>query len=178
MTDGSHFARERLIAFTPWHRDAVSPFLDCRSRSHRFSARITGYAHAGVDPEIMGVGPIHAVRKLLDRTEMKISDFDLSESNEAFASQACAVARELGFPDEQTNPNGGAIALGHPIGATGSILTVKAIHELARWRNMHFQRWSTTCARSSARLPLSMKRWPRVSAARSRRSRFCGSCAA
>jgi acetyl-CoA C-acetyltransferase len=94
--------------------------------------RITGYAHAGVDPEIMGVGPIHAVRGLLDRTEMKISDFDLIESNEAFASQACAVARELGFPDEQTNPNGGAIALGHPIGATGSILTVKAIHELAR----------------------------------------------
>jgi acetyl-CoA C-acetyltransferase len=95
-------------------------------------ARIIGYAHAGVDPEIMGVGPIHAVRGLLDRTGMKISDFDVIESNEAFASQACAVARELGFPDEQTNPNGGAIALGHPIGATGSILTVKAIHELAR----------------------------------------------
>ena len=80
----------------------------------------------------MGIGPVDAVRKLLARTGLKISDFDVIESNEAFAAQACAVARELGFPSERTNPNGGAIALGHPVGATGAILVTKAVYELAR----------------------------------------------
>jgi acetyl-CoA C-acetyltransferase len=95
-------------------------------------ARITGYAHAGVEPSLMGIGPIPAVRKLLEHLELKASDFDVVESNEAFASQACAVSRELGLSDARTNPNGGAIALGHPVGATGAIILVKAMYELQR----------------------------------------------
>lgn len=95
-------------------------------------ARIIGYAHSGVDPSEMGIGPILAVRSLLQRTGLKVRDFDVIESNEAFAAQACAVADELHFDPAKTNPNGGAIALGHPIGATGAILMVKAIHELKR----------------------------------------------
>jgi acetyl-CoA C-acetyltransferase len=95
-------------------------------------ARIVGYGHVGVDPEIMGVGPIGAVRKLLERTGLKVEDFDVVESNEAFASQACAVSKDLGFDPAKVNPNGGAIALGHPVGATGAIITVKALYELQR----------------------------------------------
>ncbi|MBY0533172.1 MAG: beta-ketothiolase BktB [Xanthobacteraceae bacterium] len=95
-------------------------------------ARVLGYAHAGVEPEVMGVGPIKAVRNLLEKINAKVGDFDVIESNEAFAAQACAVSRELGFASEKTNPNGGAIALGHPVGATGVILTTKAIYELKR----------------------------------------------
>jgi acetyl-CoA C-acetyltransferase len=95
-------------------------------------ARIIGYAHAGVDPSIMGIGPVPAVRNLLEKTGLKASDFDVIESNEAFAAQACAVSRELGLSSERTNPNGGAIALGHPVGATGAIILVKAMYELAR----------------------------------------------
>ncbi|WP_243368817.1 beta-ketothiolase BktB [Microvirga solisilvae] len=95
-------------------------------------ARIVGYAHAGVEPGEMGIGPVPAVRNLLKKTGMKIGDFDVIESNEAFAAQACAVANELGFDPERVNPNGGAIALGHPVGATGTILTVKAAYELSR----------------------------------------------
>jgi acetyl-CoA C-acetyltransferase len=95
-------------------------------------ARVLGYAHAGVEPEVMGVGPIKAVRNLLEKINLKVGDFDVIESNEAFASQACAVSRELGFASEKTNPNGGAIALGHPVGATGVILTTKAVYELKR----------------------------------------------
>jgi acetyl-CoA C-acetyltransferase len=95
-------------------------------------ARIVGYGHVGVDPEIMGVGPIGAVRKLLERTGLEIDDFDVVESNEAFASQACAVSKDLGFDPAKVNPNGGAIALGHPVGATGAIITVKALYELQR----------------------------------------------
>lgn len=94
--------------------------------------RILGYTHAGVDPKVMGLGPIPAVRRLLERTGLSIGDFDVVESNEAFASQCEAVSRELGLDPERTNPNGGAIALGHPIGATGAILLVKTIYELAR----------------------------------------------
>jgi acetyl-CoA C-acetyltransferase len=105
---------------------------ELKRRQAKPMARIVGYAHAGVDAEVMGVGPIDAVRKLLDRTAMKVGDFDVIESNEAFAAQACAVARELGFPAERTNPNGGAIALGHPVGATGAILVTKALYELER----------------------------------------------
>jgi len=95
-------------------------------------ARIIGYAHAGVRPEVMGIGPVPAVQNLLKRTGLKASDFDVIESNEAFAAQALAVSQELGFDPAIVNPNGGAIALGHPVGATGAILTVKALYQLER----------------------------------------------
>ena len=95
-------------------------------------ARILGYAHAGVRPEVMGIGPVPAVQNLLAKTGLKASDFDVIESNEAFASQALAVSKELGFDPTRVNPNGGAIALGHPVGATGAIITVKALYELER----------------------------------------------
>lgn len=95
-------------------------------------ARILGYAHAGVRPEVMGIGPVPAVQNLLAKTGLKASDFDVIESNEAFASQALAVSKELGFDHARVNPNGGAIALGHPVGATGAIITVKALYELER----------------------------------------------
>jgi len=95
-------------------------------------ARVLGYAHAGVRPEVMGIGPIPAVRNLLDRAGLSASDFDVVESNEAFAAQALAVSNDLGFDPARVNPNGGAIALGHPVGATGAIITVKALYELER----------------------------------------------
>ncbi len=95
-------------------------------------ARVLGYAHAGVRPEVMGIGPIPAVRNLLDRTGLSPEDFDVVESNEAFAAQALAVSKDLGFDGAKVNPNGGAIALGHPVGATGAIITVKALYELER----------------------------------------------
>jgi acetyl-CoA C-acetyltransferase len=95
-------------------------------------ARVLGYAHAGVRPEVMGIGPIPAVEKLLERTGLSAADFDVIESNEAFAAQALAVNKALGLDAARVNPNGGAIALGHPVGATGAILTVKAMHELER----------------------------------------------
>ena len=95
-------------------------------------ARILGYAHAGVRPEVMGIGPIPAVQTLMQRTGLSVSDFDVIESNEAFAAQALAVNKALGFDPAKVNPNGGAIALGHPVGATGCILAVKALYELER----------------------------------------------
>ncbi|WP_300514568.1 acetyl-CoA C-acyltransferase family protein [Aliiroseovarius sp.] len=95
-------------------------------------ARVIGYAHAGVRPEVMGIGPIPAVEMLLKRTGLAVEDFDVIESNEAFAAQAIAVNRGLGLDTDKVNPNGGAIALGHPVGATGAILTVKAMYELER----------------------------------------------
>lgn len=95
-------------------------------------ARVLGYAHAGVRPEVMGIGPIPAVQSLLKRTGLKIEDFDVIESNEAFAAQALAVNKALGLDPAKVNPNGGAIALGHPVGATGAILVVKALYELER----------------------------------------------
>ncbi len=95
-------------------------------------ARVLGYALAGVRPDIMGIGPIPAVRKLLERIGMGVEDFDLIESNEAFAAQALAVNKSLGFDTSKVNPNGGAIALGHPVGATGAILAIKAMYELER----------------------------------------------
>ena len=95
-------------------------------------ARILGYAHAGVRPDVMGIGPVPAVQNLLARTGLSASEFDVIESNEAFAAQACAVNKELGLDPAKVNPNGGAIALGHPVGATGAILTVKALYELER----------------------------------------------
>lgn len=94
--------------------------------------RILGYAHAGVRPEVMGIGPVPAVANLLVKTKLTVDDFDVIESNEAFAAQALAVSNELGFDPARVNPNGGAIALGHPVGATGAIITVKAMYELER----------------------------------------------
>ena len=95
-------------------------------------ARLVAYAHAGVDPKYMGIGPVPAVKKVMERAGLKVADMDVIESNEAFAAQACAVAKDLGFDLKKVNPNGGAIALGHPIGATGAILMVKAVYELQR----------------------------------------------
>jgi acetyl-CoA C-acetyltransferase len=95
-------------------------------------ARVLGYAHAGVRPEVMGIGPVPAVEKLLARIGLTADDFDMIESNEAFAAQALAVNKGLGLDAARVNPNGGAIALGHPVGATGALLTVKAMYELER----------------------------------------------
>ncbi|MGH8727917.1 MAG: acetyl-CoA C-acyltransferase family protein [Burkholderiales bacterium] len=95
-------------------------------------ARMVAYAHSGIDPKVMGLGPVNAVKKVMEKAGRKISDLDLIESNEAFAAQAMGVAKELGLDKDRVNPNGGAIALGHPIGATGCILTIKALYELQR----------------------------------------------
>ena len=95
-------------------------------------ARLVSYAHAGVDPLYMGMGPVPATRIALERAGLKIADIDVIEANEAFAAQACAVAQELQLDAEKVNPNGSGISLGHPIGATGALITVKALHELKR----------------------------------------------
>lgn len=95
-------------------------------------ARILGYAHAGVRPEVMGIGPVPAVEALMKRIDMRVDQFDVIESNEAFAAQALAVNKGLGLDPAKVNPNGGAIALGHPVGATGAIITVKTLYELDR----------------------------------------------
>jgi len=95
-------------------------------------ARMLGYAHAGVEPQVMGLGPIPAVKRVFEKTGLKPGDMDVVESNEAFAVQAMAVTKDLGLDPAKVNPNGGAVALGHPIGATGAILTVKALYELQR----------------------------------------------
>ena len=95
-------------------------------------ARLVAYAHAGVEPNVMGLGPIPAVRRVFEKSGLKPADMDVIESNEAFAAQAMAVTKDLGLDPARVNPNGGAVALGHPIGATGCILTVKALYELER----------------------------------------------
>ena len=95
-------------------------------------AKIIGYGHAGVEPSEMGIGPVPAVKNMLDRIGMSIEAFDIIESNEAFAAQACAVSQALRLDPKKVNPNGGAIALGHPIGATGTIIALKLVHELHR----------------------------------------------
>ena len=95
-------------------------------------ARLLGYAIAGVRHEVMGIGPVPAVTKLLEKVDMTADQFDVIESNEAFAAQACAVNAGLGLDTSKVNPNGGAIALGHPIGATGAILSIKTLYELER----------------------------------------------
>jgi acetyl-CoA C-acetyltransferase len=94
--------------------------------------RLVAYSHVGVEPRYMGIGPVPAVRAVLAKAGLALSDIDVFEVNEAFAAQALAVARDLGLPDDKTNPNGSGVGLGHPIGATGAILTVKALYELAR----------------------------------------------
>jgi len=95
-------------------------------------ARLVAYAHAGVEPAYMGMGPVPATRKALERAGLTVADLDVIESNEAFAAQACAVSAELGFDRDKTNPNGSGISLGHPVGATGAILVTKLVHELQR----------------------------------------------
>jgi len=95
-------------------------------------ARLVAYAHAGVEPQLMGLGPIPAVKRVFEKAGLKPADMDVVESNEAFAAQAMAVTKDLGLDPAKVNPNGGAVALGHPIGATGCILTVKALYELSR----------------------------------------------
>jgi acetyl-CoA C-acetyltransferase len=94
--------------------------------------RLVAYAHAGVEPKYMGIGPVPAVRLVLEKAGLKVDDIDVFEVNEAFAAQALAVVRDLGLPEDRTNPNGSGVSLGHPIGATGCILTVKALYELKR----------------------------------------------
>jgi acetyl-CoA C-acetyltransferase len=95
-------------------------------------ARLVAYGHAGVDPAYMGIGPVPATRKALERAGLTVADLDVIESNEAFAAQACAVSRELGFDPAKVNPNGSGISLGHPVGATGAIITTKLAYELHR----------------------------------------------
>ncbi|AHB04847.1 MULTISPECIES: beta-ketothiolase BktB [Pandoraea] len=101
-------------------------------RGARPMARLVSYAHAGVDPKIMGIGPVPATRAALARAGLTVDDLDVIEANEAFAAQACAVSSELKLDPAKVNPNGSGISLGHPIGATGALITVKAIHELQR----------------------------------------------
>jgi acetyl-CoA C-acetyltransferase len=103
-----------------------------RARNLTPMAKILGWGHAGVDPEIMGIGPVQAVPIALERAGLTLDQIDVIESNEAFAAQACAVANELGYDPAKVNPNGSGIALGHPVGATGAIITVKAMYELQR----------------------------------------------
>ncbi|MDF6450837.1 3-oxoadipyl-CoA thiolase, partial [Escherichia coli] len=95
-------------------------------------ARLVSYGYAGVDPKIMGIGPVPATRKALERAGLSVKDLDVIEANEAFAAQDCAVTKELGLDPAKVNPNGSGISLGHPIGATGALITVKALHELQR----------------------------------------------
>lgn len=100
-------------------------------------AKIIGWGHAGVEPSVMGLGPVKAVPVALARAGLSLDQMDVIESNEAFAAQACGVAKELGFDPAKTNPNGSGISLGHPIGATGAILTIKAAYELKRTSGKH-----------------------------------------
>src|SRR5262249_62268007 len=93
---------------------------------------VVASGHGGVEPKYMGIGPVPAVRAVLERAKLRVGDLDVIEVNEAFAAQALAVVRDLGLPADRTNVNGSGISLGHPIGATGCILTVKALHELER----------------------------------------------
>ena len=95
-------------------------------------ARLVAYAHAGVDPKYMGIGPVPATQLALKKAGLTVADLDVIEANEAFAAQACAVSRDLGLDPAKVNPNGSGISLGHPIGATGALITVKALHELQR----------------------------------------------
>jgi acetyl-CoA C-acetyltransferase len=105
---------------------------EAERRGLRPMARLVGYSHAGVEPKYMGIGPVPAVKSLLERTGLTVEDLDVIELNEAFAAQVIAVMRDLGLPADKTNPNGSGISLGHPVSATGCILTVKALYELER----------------------------------------------
>ena len=103
-----------------------------QARGLKPMARLVAYAHTGVDPKYMGIGPVSATQLALKKAGLTVNDLDVIEANEAFAAQACAVSRDLGFDPAKVNPNGSGISLGHPIGATGALLTVKAVYELQR----------------------------------------------
>jgi len=103
-----------------------------QARGAKPLARLVAYAHAGVDPKYMGIGPVPATQLALKKAGLTVNDLDVIEANEAFAAQACAVTRDLGLDPAKVNPNGSGISLGHPIGATGALITVKALHELQR----------------------------------------------
>jgi acetyl-CoA C-acetyltransferase len=103
-----------------------------KARGAKPLARLVAYAHAGVDPKYMGIGPVPATQLALKKAGLTVNDLDVIEANEAFAAQACAVTRDLGLDPAKVNPNGSGISLGHPIGATGTLITVKALHELQR----------------------------------------------
>jgi acetyl-CoA C-acetyltransferase len=110
---------------------------EASKRGLKPQARLVDYAFCGVNPDVMGLGPIQAVEKLLAKTSLTVADLDVIESNEAFAAQAMAVSKSLNLPADKVNPNGGAVALGHPVGATGSILVIKAMAELERIRGRY-----------------------------------------
>ena len=103
-----------------------------KARGLKPLARLVAYAHAGVDPKYMGIGPVPATQLALKRAGLTVKDLDVIEANEAFAAQACAVSKDLGLDPAKVNPNGSGISLGHPIGATGALITVKALYELER----------------------------------------------
>ena len=103
-----------------------------RTRGLQPLARMVAYAHAGVDPRYMGIGPVPATQRVLKKAGLTVQDLDVIEANEAFAAQVCAVTRDLGLDPAKVNPNGSGISLGHPIGATGALITVKALYELQR----------------------------------------------
>ena len=103
-----------------------------QARGLKPMARLVAYAHAGVDPKYMGIGPVPATQKALQKAGLSVADLDVIEANEAFAAQACAVTKDLGLDPAKVNPNGSGISLGHPIGATGALITVKALYELER----------------------------------------------
>jgi acetyl-CoA C-acetyltransferase len=105
---------------------------EAERRGLRAMARLVAYAHAGVDPKLMGMGPVPATRAVLARAGLTVGDLDVIEANEAFAAQACAVLQALDLDPAKVNPNGSGISLGHPVGATGALLTVKALYELQR----------------------------------------------
>jgi acetyl-CoA C-acetyltransferase len=122
--------------------DAAAALVMCSSEYSKKQnlkplARLVAYAHAGVEPQVMGLGPIPAVKRVFEKSGLKPADMDVVESNEAFAAQAMAVTKDLGLDPAKVNPNGGAVALGHPIGATGAILAVKAIYELHRTKKRY-----------------------------------------
>ena len=110
----------------------VAIIRHAKARGPKPLARLVAYAHAGVDPKFMGIGPVPATQLALKKAGLSVKDLDVIEANEAFAAQACAVTRDLGLDPAKVNPNGSGISLGHPIGATGALITVKAIHELQR----------------------------------------------
>ena len=103
-----------------------------QARGAKPLARLVAYAHAGVDPQYMGIGPVPATQLALKKAGLTVADLDVIEANEAFAAQACAVSKDLGLDPAKVNPNGSGISLGHPIGATGAVITVKALYELQR----------------------------------------------
>ena len=120
-------------------------------------ARILAYGHAGVEPDEMGVGPVPASQLALSRAGLSAEQLDVVESNEAFASQACYVTQQLGLDPAKVNPNGGAIALGHPVGATGAILMVKLLHELERINGRYGL--ATMCIGGGQGIAVVIERW-------------------